>query len=104
MHVRCSSRSCLLGSTTTPSWSTSTAWLEATTRTLSNTTTAARSSATREASAELFGTWAALFDLELDAVDGVRVGGHGGLVGGGSLEIDEGAVLRVILAMANSKV
>lgn len=94
MRVRLTSRSRLLGSTTTPSWSTPTAGLEATTRALTNTAAAARSTTAREASAELFGTRAALLNLELDAVHGVRVGGNGSLVGSGSLEINECAVLH----------
>jgi hypothetical protein len=67
-----------------------------------DTTAATRSTAAREASAELLGTWAALFDLELDAVHSVRVGCNGSLVLGGRLEVDKSAVLQATLALYKS--
>lgn len=94
MRERLTLRSRLLRSTTAACWSTPTARLEATTWTLANTTAAARSTTTRETSAKLFRARAALLNLELDAVHGVRVGGDGSLVGSWSLEIDESAVLH----------
>jgi hypothetical protein len=106
MRRRGTSRSCLLGSTTSSAASsaTSAAWLEASTGAALSThaTTTTRSTATSESSAaaELLRTRAALFNLEFDAVDVVWVGSDGGLVGSGGLEIDESAVLQVMLALS----
>jgi hypothetical protein len=96
MRRPCTSRSRLLGSTSTASGrSTSTACLEVSAGALSaHTATTTRSTATREASAsELFRAWAALFNLELNTVNSVRVGSDSGLVRSGCLEVDESAVL-----------
>ena len=91
-----SSRSSLLGRTAAAATGSATATtrLETTTRSLStHTSTAARSTAATSEGRELLGARAALLDLELNSVDGVRVGGDSGLVGGRSLEVDKGAVL-----------
>jgi hypothetical protein len=55
--------------------------------------TTARSAAASETSTELFRALAALFDLELNAIDRVWVGGDGGLIRGRSLKVDKSAVL-----------
>jgi hypothetical protein len=94
MRRRGTSRSCLLGNTTSSAASsaTSAAWLEA--------STGAALSTHATTAAELLRTRAALFNLEFDAVDVVWVGSDGGLVGSGGLEIDESAVLQIMLALS----
>ena len=88
-----------LGSAATTAHGTaSTAGLEVTTRCI----TADAASATRSTTAgetstiELSRVLTALFDLELDTVDRVRVGGDRGLVASGGLEVDESAVLQKV--------
>jgi len=87
--------SCFLGSTTAASRSTSATRLETATGWSARVSASSRNATREAASAErLLRTLAALFDLELDTVDGVGVGGNGGLVGGRGLEVDKRAVLR----------
>jgi hypothetical protein len=99
---RSSPRLCLCGSTSasTARRAASTAGLETTSGTSlsADTSTATTSRTAPESSTELLRSWAALFNLEVDAVDVVRVGSDRGLVGGRSLEINEGAVLQILLA------
>jgi hypothetical protein len=51
------------------------------------------STTTTREGGELLRACTALLNLELETVDGVRVGGNSGLVTGGSLEVDESTVL-----------
>jgi hypothetical protein len=94
--------SCLLRSTAaggTTSRAAAAAWLETTTRTLAtHASTTTRSPAAESSTVELLGTGTTLFDLEVNAIDIVGVGGDGGLVGGRGLEVNEGAVLHIISA------
>ena len=88
----------LRGSATTSAThgTTSTAWLEVTAGSLAaHTATAARSTTARESSSpvKLARVLTAFLDLDLDAVDRVRVGSDGSLESSGCLEVDKSAVL-----------
>ena len=77
--------------TTTTHRAAAAAWLEPTTRRTANATTTTISTAAWVE--RLLRARAALLDLDLDAVDRVRIGVDGILVAGGGLKINESAIL-----------
>ena len=89
--------SLLRGTATTAAHRTaSTAGLEVSTGSVAaHAASATRSTTARETSSvELPRVLTALFDLKLDTVDRVRVGGDSGLVASGGLEVNKSAVLQ----------
>jgi hypothetical protein len=90
----------LLGSTTTASRSASATGVESTSTLATHVSTPTRSTTREAASTELLvRALATLFNLELDIVDGVGIGGNGSLVSCGSLEVNECAVLQHVSVM-----